>query len=96
MTNAKEGGEMFANGEGTIHTPESPPALQSLHRQPAGKGEEGVIHTEPLKASTKGQGDELKFEPDEGTIFARFNLVGAPTRHQRHILRDRQYEKDLN
>lgn len=36
------------------------------------KGEEGVIHTVPLTATTEGQGDSLKIQPNEGTTFGTF------------------------
>jgi hypothetical protein len=71
-------GEHFVSGTGTIHYT----GVKVL--KPAGKGCEvfadnsGVegtketVQTEPLKATTEGQGDFLKFEPASGTIFATF------------------------
>ena len=38
-------------------------------------GEAGVIHTEALIMTTKGQGDFLKIEPKENLIFARSFLT---------------------
>ncbi|HEX5608671.1 MAG TPA: hypothetical protein VFX45_01105 [Solirubrobacterales bacterium] len=79
MTNGKEGEEHFAHGEGSITYTgvTSTGGCKVFTDSGAGKGEEGVIHTEPLKASTKGQGDALKFEPASGTVFARFLLEGC-------------------
>ncbi|HEX5610844.1 MAG TPA: hypothetical protein VFX45_12225 [Solirubrobacterales bacterium] len=79
MTNATEGEEMYAHGEGVITYTEvtASGGCKVFTDSGAGKGEEGVIHTETLKASTKGQGDALKFEPKEGTVFARFLLEGC-------------------
>ncbi|HEX5610816.1 MAG TPA: hypothetical protein VFX45_12085 [Solirubrobacterales bacterium] len=44
----------------------------------AGTGEEGVIHTEPLKFTTKGQGHNVKFEPVAGNVIKRFELTDCP------------------
>jgi hypothetical protein len=82
MTNAVEGKEHYAHGEGTITYTEvsvvKPAGCEVTTDVPGGsKGEKGVIHTEPLKATTKGQGDRVKFVPKEGTTFARFWLAGA-------------------
>jgi hypothetical protein len=82
MTNAVEGKEHYTHGEGTITYKEvSVVKPANCIVQTDGplkeKGEAGVIHTEPLKATTKGQGDRLKFEPKEGTVFARFWIEGA-------------------
>ncbi|HEX5610845.1 MAG TPA: hypothetical protein VFX45_12230 [Solirubrobacterales bacterium] len=79
VTNATEGEEMFVHGEGTTTYSEvtASGGCKVFTDSGAGKGEEGVIHTEPLKASTKGQGDAQKFEPKEGTVFARFLLEGC-------------------
>ncbi|HEX5609269.1 MAG TPA: hypothetical protein VFX45_04155 [Solirubrobacterales bacterium] len=79
MTNAEEGGEMFAHGEGTATYTgiTASGGCKVFTDSGAGKGEEGVIHTEPLKGSTKGQGDSVKFEPAAGTVFARFLLEGC-------------------
>jgi hypothetical protein len=79
MTNAEEGGEMFAHGEGTITYTgvTASGGCKVFTDSGAGKGEEGVIHTEPLVATTKGQGDALKFEPKTPNVFARFLLEGC-------------------
>ncbi|HEX5610847.1 MAG TPA: hypothetical protein VFX45_12240 [Solirubrobacterales bacterium] len=79
MTNATEGKEHYAHGEGTITYSgvTASGGCKVFTDSGAGKGAEGVIHTEPLKATTKGQGDALKFEPKEGTVFARFLLEGC-------------------
>jgi hypothetical protein len=77
MTNNEEGGEMIASGSGTL-TFSSVSVVKPLNCkvQTDGplkeKGEDGVIHTEPLKLTTKGQGDRLKFEPVTAPTFARF------------------------
>lgn len=42
------------------------------------EGAEGVIDTELLKATTTGQGDFLKFEPDEGDVLATFWVTCTP------------------
>ncbi|HEX5610837.1 MAG TPA: hypothetical protein VFX45_12190 [Solirubrobacterales bacterium] len=78
-TNAEEGGEMFAHGEGTTTFTgvTATGSCKVFTDSGAGKGEEGVIHTEPLKATSKGQGDSGKLEPKEGTVFARFILEGC-------------------
>jgi hypothetical protein len=90
MENKKEGatdpnpGEHYAVGHGTITYTEATVVA------PAGKGctvwtdidpltmgEQGVVHTEPLKATTTGQGDALKFEPTTGSNFTRFYITGC-------------------
>lgn len=90
MENKKEGatdpnpGEHYAVGHGTITYTEASVVA------PAGKGctvwtdidpetmgEQGVVHTEPLKATTTGQGDSLKFEPTTGNVFTRFYITGC-------------------
>jgi hypothetical protein len=80
MENAEEGGEGLARGTGTI-TYSGVTATGGCKvftdNENGTNGEEGVIHTEPLKASTKGVGDKLKFEPAAGTVFARFNLANC-------------------
>jgi hypothetical protein len=77
MTNAEEGGEMYAHGDGTsTKTGVTASGGCKVFTDPP-KGEEGVVHTEPIKGSTKGQGDAVKFEPTDGTVFARFILEGC-------------------
>jgi hypothetical protein len=41
------------------------------------KGAEGVVDTAQLSVTSKGQGDFLKFEPTEGSTFARFIFDGC-------------------
>jgi hypothetical protein len=42
------------------------------------KGEEGIIHTTPLKGSTTGEGENVKIEPTtEGGAFAHFTIEGC-------------------
>ncbi|HEX5608672.1 MAG TPA: hypothetical protein VFX45_01110 [Solirubrobacterales bacterium] len=81
MTNSESGGEMIASGTGTITytgvTASGGCKVFTDDPVTGTKGEEGVIHTETLKASTAGQGDALKFEPNTGTVFARFILEGC-------------------
>jgi len=36
-----------------------------------------IIHTEPLKTTTLGQGDSGKLEPTTGTTFANFHITGC-------------------
>jgi hypothetical protein len=79
MTNAEEGGEMYAHGEGTATktgVTSTGPCTVKTHSPDA--GEVGVVHTEPIKGSTKGQGDAVKFEPTEGNVLARFTLDDCP------------------
>jgi hypothetical protein len=79
MTNSIEGEEMFASGSGTITysgVTVSKPAGKGCKVYTdviatKTKGAEGVIDAN-VKATTKGQGDFLKFEPAEGTAFATF------------------------
>ena len=40
-----------------------------------GMPEAGVIHTEPLVLTTKGEGDSVRIEPKEGSVLARFYLT---------------------
>jgi hypothetical protein len=84
MTNAKDPttGEHYAHGEGTITYTDVTvvkPAncVVDTHDGTLTPGPSGIVHTEPLKATTKGQGDRLKFEPKEGTTFAKFWITGA-------------------
>jgi hypothetical protein len=42
------------------------------------KGEKGVIRTNPLKATTQGQGDFGKLEPVAGEVIASFFIAGCP------------------
>ncbi|HEX5609267.1 MAG TPA: hypothetical protein VFX45_04145 [Solirubrobacterales bacterium] len=79
MTNAEEGGEMLAHGEGTATktgVTSSAAGCKVFTDTLPGKGEEGVVHTETIKGTTKGQGDAVKFEP-AGAFFARFIVEGC-------------------
>ncbi|HEX6827076.1 MAG TPA: hypothetical protein VF077_12235 [Nitrospiraceae bacterium] len=85
MTNAKTaGGEHYVHGSGTITftgvTVTDPPGRGCkvfTHKEdgsgnPGEEGAEGIVHTLPLKATTEGQGDNLKFTPAVGEKFANF------------------------
>jgi hypothetical protein len=81
-TNSEEGGEMFSSGSATMtmsNITVVKPANCKVQTDGPGKekGEDGVVHSEPLKATTKGQGDRVKLEPAAGTIFARYWMEGA-------------------
>lgn len=39
--------------------------------------ESGTIVSKELTATTLGQGDQVKFQPKEGTLFTEYNVVGA-------------------
>jgi hypothetical protein len=42
------------------------------------KGEAGVVHTTPLKATTTGEGENVKIEPTEaGGVFVHFIITGC-------------------
>ncbi|HEX5609268.1 MAG TPA: hypothetical protein VFX45_04150 [Solirubrobacterales bacterium] len=79
MTNAEEGGEMFAHGEGTATKTEVTASNGCTVRTdgPDMLNEVGVVHTEVIKGTTKGQGDAVKFEPKVGTVLGRFILEGC-------------------
>jgi hypothetical protein len=81
MSNSEEGGEMLASGTGTGTFTEvkvAKPASCEVHTDEKPEpGEVGVVHTEPVKATTKGQGDRVKFEAKEGNVLARFWITGA-------------------
>ncbi|HEX5610818.1 MAG TPA: hypothetical protein VFX45_12095 [Solirubrobacterales bacterium] len=54
------------------------PGCEAYTDSEAGEmGEKEVIHTEPLKFTTTGQGDSVKIEPTAGSTFARFFLTGC-------------------
>jgi hypothetical protein len=80
MTNSIEGGEMIASGVGAI-TYTNVSVVKPLNCKVKTDGpaneelEDGVIHTEALKTTTKEQGDRLKFEPVTAPTVARFWLV---------------------
>ncbi len=74
MVVAGENGEHTANGSGVIEY------KGVTVTKPAGKGcvvTGGEVKTKTLKATTAGQGMGLKFEPNEGTLFAEFNVTGC-------------------
>lgn len=73
-------GEHYIEGEGILTYTEVEVT------EPAGKGckvfeSEGVnekmVSTKKLKATSKGQGMGLKFEPAEGTVFSEFVISGC-------------------
>jgi hypothetical protein len=81
IENSEENGEMLASGSGTITftnvTVVKPANCFVQTDGPAKeKLEVGVIHTEPLKTTTTGQGDRLKFEPVTAPNIARFWIEG--------------------
>ena len=83
MENKVSGEEMWAEGSGTITytgvtvaKPAGASCVVSTDNAGA-PGEAGVIHTSALTATTKGQGDNLKFTPTTGTVFATFILSGC-------------------
>jgi hypothetical protein len=85
MVNRKSAttGEHFIEGEGTLTFT----GVKVI--KPFGKGcrvftdnagvagEEGVIHTNVLAATSAGQGDALKFTPNVGQVFATFIIEGC-------------------
>ncbi|HEX5610843.1 MAG TPA: hypothetical protein VFX45_12220 [Solirubrobacterales bacterium] len=81
ITNAEEGGEMFMHGTATITFTNvtANGGCKVFTDDPVNKvkGEEGVVHTELLKVTTKGQGDAIKFEPNTGTVVMPFILEGC-------------------
>ncbi|HEX6666706.1 MAG TPA: hypothetical protein VF081_08950 [Solirubrobacterales bacterium] len=85
MENKKTaGGEHYAEGSGTITftgvtvtEPAGRGCKVFTHKEdgsgdPGEEGAEGIVHTLPLKATTEGQGDSLKFTPVVGEKFANF------------------------
>ncbi len=75
-TNAKDPvtGEHYVHGTATVSFTGATVTL------PANKGckvKEGKIETKPLLATTKGQGDFLKFEPAEGSVMAVYTVEGC-------------------
>jgi len=81
MTNAVDpNGEHYTHGEGTIKYTGVTVSVAKcfVYKDEGGvKGEKEKVDTEPLKATTTGQGMGLKFEPKEGTVFARFWILDA-------------------
>jgi len=84
LENKESGGEMWAEGSGTI-------VFKNVTiTQPAGKGCEvvgGEVTTNKLRGTTKGLTKELKFEPFTGTTFATFEVKGcvAPLTALNHV-----------
>ena len=78
LENKEEGAEMWAQGEtsaaGIVFEEVTANLGCSVTGLPGGAGK---VETAQVKASTKGQGDSLKFEPSSGTKFAEFELSGA-------------------
>lgn len=71
-------GEHFADGSGTLTFNEvavSTPKCFAFKDEGGLKGAKGIIHTEKLTVTTKGQGDALKLTPAEGEVFSRFWLL---------------------
>jgi hypothetical protein len=74
-------GEHFVSGTGeivytgvTVLKPEGKGC--DVYEDNAGvEGTKGTVKTVKLKATTEGQGDFLKFEPNEGTTFANFFIT---------------------
>lgn len=74
--NAKGETEMIASGEGSLKY--SGVTEKLLGCKVTGiPGGAGVVETKPLLATTKEQGDGLRFTPKEGTLFAEFELTGC-------------------
>ncbi|HEX6666692.1 MAG TPA: hypothetical protein VF081_08870 [Solirubrobacterales bacterium] len=85
MVNKKAAnGEHFTEGEGTITftgvtvtEPAGRGCQVYTHKEdgsgnPGEEGEAGVVHTRTLKATTEGQGDNVKFTAKDGGSFANF------------------------
>jgi hypothetical protein len=71
-------GEHYAHGEGTIVFNEitvSNPKCFAYKDEAGVKGTKGVVDTQKLTVTTKGQGDALKLSPAVGELFARFWLL---------------------
>lgn len=76
VTNAKDPG----TGEHYVHGEMEVQLSELTITKPAGKGckiKEGSINSKSLKATTKGQGDFLKFEPAEGTVMTEYSVEGC-------------------
>jgi hypothetical protein len=76
VTNAKDPttGEHYFHGEAWVQFTEV------TVTKPAGKGcvvKGGQVTTKKIKFTSKGQGDELKFEPTAGEAFAEFEIEGC-------------------
>ncbi|HEX5608660.1 MAG TPA: hypothetical protein VFX45_01050 [Solirubrobacterales bacterium] len=76
-----ETGEHYSRGEGTLTftgvTTSLPGCKVATDTSEGGIGELGVIHTEPLVMTTKGQGDALKVEAKNPLLVATFHLTGC-------------------
>jgi hypothetical protein len=88
MFNRKDAttGEHFIEGEGTITfsgvkvTKPAGKGCKVFTDNAGVKGEEGVVHTNVLTATSKPsseQGDNLKYTPKEGQVFAAFIIEGC-------------------
>jgi hypothetical protein len=77
VTNATtETGEHYVHGVATITFKEV------TVTKPSGKGcvvKGGIITTNELKATTQGQGDFLKFEPNAGEVLTSYTIEGCST-----------------
>jgi len=77
-------GEHYSVGHVTLTftgvTSNLPGCVVSTDTSPTEMGENGVVHTGPLKITTTGQGDSSKIEPTEaGKPIATFYLTGCNT-----------------
>ncbi|HEX6666546.1 MAG TPA: hypothetical protein VF081_08140 [Solirubrobacterales bacterium] len=84
MENKKDSGtgEHYTEGEGTITftevkvtKPEGRGCKATTHKEDGSgveEGTEGIVHTRSLRATTKGQGDFLKFTAADNGNFANF------------------------
>lgn len=84
LTNAKEGpgqgveGEHYVHGTGTLTFSGLAMPKPTGGGVPACKVKQTEITTKELKATTTGQGDNIKFQPASGTTFAEFDIENAP------------------
>jgi hypothetical protein len=82
MENSVSGEEHYAHGEVALTftgvTVSGPSGCKAYaHTGEGGMGEAGVITTDTLVVTTKGQGDALRIDPKEGNILARYFLTGC-------------------
>jgi hypothetical protein len=77
-------GEHFIEGEGTltftgvkVEKPAGKGCKVYTDVPPNTKGEEGVVHTTVITATSAGQGDDLKFTPKVGDLLATFIIDGC-------------------
>ncbi len=83
MTNAKDPttGEHYTHGEGQLTYKEvkviKPSEKGCIVYENSKEENKEMVSTNQLKASSKGQGMGIKFEPAEGTVFAEFFIGGC-------------------